>query len=137
MKLNYGTLVVGFLVYAILIYSTWAQPWTPAKTVGILIAVPSSLLLVLARVQLGAAFSVKAEASTLVTTGLFSHIRNPIYIFSGLMIAGIMLWVNKPWLLLLFAVIIPMQIVRSRKEEQVLTERFGDAYLAYKRKTRF
>jgi protein-S-isoprenylcysteine O-methyltransferase Ste14 len=31
--------------------------------------------------------------------------------------------------------VIPMQFVRARAEEKVLTETFGDAYLEYKRKT--
>jgi protein-S-isoprenylcysteine O-methyltransferase Ste14 len=33
--------------------------------------------------------------------------------------------------------VFPMQIIRSRKEGQVLVERFGDEYLAYKQKTWF
>jgi protein-S-isoprenylcysteine O-methyltransferase Ste14 len=37
----------------------------------------------------------------------------------------------------MFAVLIPLQIYRTRKEEQVLAEKFGDAYLEYKRKTWF
>jgi protein-S-isoprenylcysteine O-methyltransferase Ste14 len=95
------------------------------------------LLLALARIQLGRAFSVQAKASTLVTSGLYSRIRNPIYIFGGLAIAGLMLWVNRPWLLLIFVVLIPMQVGRSREEERVLTEKFGAEYLEYKRKTWF
>ena len=38
---------------------------------------------------------------------------------------------------LFLAVLIPLQIVRSRKEERVLTEKFGAEYLEYKRKTWF
>jgi protein-S-isoprenylcysteine O-methyltransferase Ste14 len=90
----------------------------------------------LARIQLGQAFSVQAKASTLVTTGLYSRIRNPIYVFGGLMIAGTMLWINQPWLLLIF-VLAPIQVWRSRVEERVLTEKFGEEYLEYKQKTWF
>jgi hypothetical protein len=68
---------------------------------------------------------VQAKASTLVTTGLYSRIRNPIYVFGGLAIAGFMLWANQPWLLLFFVVLIPMQVWRSRVEARVLTEKFG------------
>ncbi len=80
---------------------------------------------------------MQAKASTLVTTGLYSRIRNPIYIFGGLMIAGVIVWTNRPWLLLVFAVMIPMQSLRGRKEERVLEEKFGAAYLDYKRQTWF
>jgi protein-S-isoprenylcysteine O-methyltransferase Ste14 len=72
-----------------------------------------------------------------VTTGLYSRIRNPIYVFGALTIAGIVIWANKPWLLLGFAVLIPLQVYRIRKEERVLAEKFGASYLDYKRKTWF
>ena len=137
MKLNYGTLV--FLVVFVLIFAfvAWEQPWTAPHIAGVAIIMPSFVLFVLARIQLGRAFSVQARATTLVTTGLYSRIRNPIYVFSGLMIAGAIIWANDPRYLLIFAVLIPMQILRSRKEAKVLEEKFGAAYLEYKRKTWF
>jgi protein-S-isoprenylcysteine O-methyltransferase Ste14 len=129
------TLVVIFL--PIIVLQFWGLPWTAARIAGLAIAVPSFLLLALARVQLGKAFSLQAKASTLVTTGLYSRIRNPIYVFGGLAIAGLFLWINQPWLLLLFVVLIPMQVWRSRVEARVLTEKFGAQYLEYKRQTWF
>jgi protein-S-isoprenylcysteine O-methyltransferase Ste14 len=86
---------------------------------------------------LGSAFSVQAKAATLVTTGLYSRIRNPIYVFGALFIAGIVIWANKPWILLIFVILIPLQITRGRKEAKVLEEKFGSAYLAYRQKTWF
>ena len=99
--------------------------------------IPAFLLFVLARIQLGQAFSVQAKATTLVTAGIYARIRNPIYVFGGLMILGVIIWAHRPWLLLIFVVLIPMQLLRVRKEEQVLEAKFGDAYLEYKRKTWF
>jgi len=52
-------------------------------------------------------------------------------------IAGFFLWVNMPWLLLLFVVLIPMQVWRSRVEARVLEEKFGAEYVEYKKKTWF
>jgi protein-S-isoprenylcysteine O-methyltransferase Ste14 len=101
------------------------------------IAVPAFLLFVLARIQLGRSFSVQAKATKLVTTGLYSRIRNPIYFFGGTMIAGIIIWAGRPWFLIFFAVLIPLQVIRSRKESQVLEAEFGDAYREYKQKTWF
>ena len=95
------------------------------------------MFFVLARIQLGRSFSVQAKATRLVTTGLYSRIRNPIYFFGALMIAGIIVWTTKPVLFLIFVVLIPLQISRSRQEERVLTETFGEAYIDYKRKTWF
>lgn len=137
MKLNFTTLAI-FAVLA-LVFATHANSlsWTVPRLAGIALAVPSFALFVLARLQLGRAFSVQAKASILVTTGLYSRIRNPIYFFGALMIAGVIIFTDRPLLFLIFAILIPLQIYRSRKEEQVLTEEFGQAYLDYKRKTWF
>jgi protein-S-isoprenylcysteine O-methyltransferase Ste14 len=48
-----------------------------------------------------------------------------------------MIWANRPWFLLVYIVIIPLQIFRVRKEEQVLEDKFGAAYVEYKRRTWF
>jgi protein-S-isoprenylcysteine O-methyltransferase Ste14 len=112
-------------------------PLNITRAVGLGITIPSFLLFMLARVQLGRAFSVKAKATALVTTGLYSRIRNPIYIFGVLMVAGVIIWANRPWFLLVYVVIIPLQMFRIRKEEQVLEDKFGSAYLEYKRRTWF
>ncbi len=137
MKLNYGTLALIAVAALIFLLQASRFPWTAQRIAGIAIAVPSFLLFVLARIQLGQAFSVQAKASTLVTTGLYSRIRNPIYTFGALMFAGIIVWTGKPALLLVFVVLIPLQIFRVRKEERVLEEKFGTAYLDYKRQTWF
>lgn len=137
MKLNYGTLALIVVVVLVFLSQAWRLPWTVPRIVGLSIAIPSFLLFILARVQLGQAFSVQAKASTLVTTGLYSRIRNPIYTFGALMIAGVIVWTGRPMLLLVFAVLIPLQVYRVRKEERVLEEKFGSAYRDYKRRTWF
>lgn len=118
-------------------YHTAALPWTPIRIAGLAIVVPALPLFVLARIQLGGAFSIRAKATTLVTTGLYSRIRNPIYVFGALTVAGFFLWAGKPILLLFFLVLIPLQLRRIRNEEKVLEQQFGAAYIEYKQKTWF
>jgi protein-S-isoprenylcysteine O-methyltransferase Ste14 len=137
LKLNFGSLALVAVVMPIFIMQFWALPWSIPRIAGLAIAIPSFLLLALARVQLGRAFSVRAKASTLVTTGLYSRIRNPIYVFGSLAIAGFILWADQPWLLLCFVVLIPLQVYRSREEARVMAEKFGASYLEYKRQTWF
>ncbi len=111
--------------------------WTPVKEAGAVLAAVSLGLLVTARFQLGAAFSVKAKASTLVTTGLYSKIRNPIYVFGALALVGVAV-VLENWVLLgLVVVLTPVQFYRARKEEAVLAEAFGAEYERYKAGTWF
>jgi len=111
--------------------------WNAVRIVGAAIAIVSLALLVVARLQLGAAFSVRAKAKKLVTTGLYSRIRNPIYVFSAMFLVGLVI-VSEHWLLLLpIALLIPMQIARARKEERVLAAAFGEEYERYKAGTWF
>ena len=135
MKLNFLTLAL-FVVLAIL-FATNVQrlPLDSMRIVGLCIAIPSFALFILARIQLGRSFSVEAKATALVTTGPYSRIHNPIYFFGAMMMVGVIVWADKPLLFLVFVILIPLQIYRTRQEERVLTEKFGEAYLEYKRKT--
>ncbi|MDE3202168.1 MAG: isoprenylcysteine carboxylmethyltransferase family protein [Acidobacteriota bacterium] len=137
MKLNIGTLLLILVAALLFARSVSHLPLTPMRVAGLAIAVPSFLLLVIARVQLGRAFSVGAKASTLVSTGLYSRIRNPIYVFGFLLCTGVIIWAGNPWLILFLAVLAPLQIWRSGKEEAILEQTFGEEYLEYKRKTWF
>src|SRR5580658_3411245 len=129
MKLNLVTLAVIIISLSLLAMYAPHLPWTAWHIAGIAIAAPAFLLFVAARIELGRAFSVQAKATTLVTTGVYSRVRNPIYFFGAMFILGIIIWMGRPWLLLILAVLIPLQVVRSRKEERVLTEKFGATYL--------
>jgi len=138
LKLNVGSLLLVAVVLGFLVFRYVGKlVWTPWQIVGVAIFVPTFLLFVLARIQLGRAFSVKAKASTLVTTGLYARIRNPIYVFVGLMSVGMFVFAHRPWWLLIWVPLIPLQVFRVRKEEQVLEAKFGDAYRDYKRRTWF
>jgi len=97
----------------------------------------SVAMLAVARLQLGASFSVKAKASKLVTTGLYSKIRNPIYVFGALFLVGIAIVLENWVLLAILVVLAPLQIVRAKKEEAVLHEAFGEEYDQYKAATWF
>jgi protein-S-isoprenylcysteine O-methyltransferase Ste14 len=137
MRTNIVTFIVILLLAVVLFRQAMGLPWTMSRIIGTAIAAPAMLLLLLARIQLGRAFSVRAKASNLVTSGLYSRIRNPIYVFSALFLLGIIIWSGRPLYLLIFAGLVPMQIVRSRKESAVLEAKFGEEYREYKRKTWF
>jgi protein-S-isoprenylcysteine O-methyltransferase Ste14 len=137
LKLNLFSLAIIATFVIAFAWKTSNLPWTPQRIAGLAIAAPALLLLVLARLQLGGAFSLRPKASTLVTTGLYARLRNPIYLFGSLFLIGLSILLGMPWLLLLLVAIIPMQILRSRKEAKVLEAAFGDEYRAYKQRTWF
>jgi protein-S-isoprenylcysteine O-methyltransferase Ste14 len=137
MKLNLITLVVIVAFVVWLVLHAGSVEWTAVKVVGAVIAGVSVVLLMVARLQLGASFSVSAQARKLVTTGLYAKIRNPIYVFAGLFLVGLVMVTGRWALLALLGILVPMQIVRARKEEQVLTQAFGEEYVRYKAGTWF
>ncbi len=105
---------------------------------GLILATLAFALWATARVQIGGSFSVQAQAKVLITHGLYSRIRNPIYVFGTVWIAGLVLAIGKPfWLLLIMPVLIPLQVVRARTEARVLEEKFGAEYREYRGKTWF
>jgi protein-S-isoprenylcysteine O-methyltransferase Ste14 len=136
-KLNILTLAIVVVAGICLAVAVGHLAWTPWRIAGLAILAPSFVLFATARMQLGRAFSIQAKASTLVTSGLYSRIRNPIYVFGALMVVGLSVFSRQPWFLLVLAALIPLQVYRSRKESQVLEEKFGAAYVEYKRKTWF
>ena len=104
---------------------------------GAAVAVLSLVLWFIARQQLGKSFSVTAQAHQLVTHGLYSRIRNPVYVFGALFIFGIIIYAGRYWALLIFFPLIPTQIVRARREAKVLEAAFGEQYREYRRGTWF
>jgi protein-S-isoprenylcysteine O-methyltransferase Ste14 len=74
---------------------------------------------------------------TLVTAGIHSWSRNPIYVGMFLVYAGIGIAALNPWILILtlpLAIAIRYGIVA--REETYLERRFGDAYRTYKARVR-
>jgi protein-S-isoprenylcysteine O-methyltransferase Ste14 len=137
MRLNLVTMaiMIAGVVWACLHASSVA--WDGVKIAGAAIAAVALALIVVARVQLGASFSVQAKARTLVTTGLYSRIRNPIYLFAEFFIAGMAMVLGRWEFVGLAVAVIPVQVFRARKEARVLSEAFGEEYARYKAKTWF
>ena len=133
-------IVLTLMIAAAITIATWQyRPavWTPMAIVGLLLGVSGFVLWTIARFQLGSSFAVTAQARHLVTHGLYSRFRNPVYVFGSFVIAGGILFVQRPILLLIFLVIIPIQVWRAGKESKVLEEKFGDEYRRYRAQTWF
>ncbi len=101
------------------------------------LSVVCAVLWVVARLELGRSFSVGAQAHELVTTGLYRRIRNPIYVFGTAAFLLVLLGLQGFPALVIWAVLVPVQVVRSRNEERVLGQAFGAEYAAYRASTWF
>ncbi|MBL4819416.1 MAG: isoprenylcysteine carboxylmethyltransferase family protein, partial [Gammaproteobacteria bacterium] len=72
-----------------------------------------------------------------MSTGLYAHSRNPIYVSFCLMIIGVGLSQNSFWILISF---VPCAFIifhtAIAKEEKYLEQKFGEEYKKYKEKVR-
>ena len=129
--------IVPLLAIAYLVYEFAHSPWTPMRVAGLVLLIPAIILITIARVQLGNSFSLRPEAKQLVTHGIYSCIRNPIYVFGAFVLAGLFLFLERPHLLLLIVPMLILQISRARAEARVLEEHFGERYRQYRANTWF
>ena len=130
------TVIVGAAL-AIIIHQYPPAARTPIQVIGFWLLLIGFTLWTTARFQLGKSLAVTAQAKKLVTSGLYSKIRNPIYVFGSCTIVGLILTIGRPIWLLLFTAIIPLQIWRARKESSVLEAAFGEEYRNYRASTWF
>lgn len=128
--------LIGLLLY-LLVPGVRDQPWTILRIAGVILAITGYVLFVTARLQFGKSFSVSPQAKELVTHGLYSRIRNPIYVFVGVMWFGLIVALRLYWLFVPLLALILMQVFRVGREARVLQERFGQAYLDYRKQTWF
>ena len=124
--------LLGFAAAIVLL--GWA--WDVRHVIGMGMAAIGLPLWFTARLQLGTSFAVRPKAKALVTTGLYSKFRNPIYLFGGLAYGGLLIAWGKVIPLIAFALLYPFyQFLRARKEAQILEKTFGDEYRRYRKGT--
>ncbi|HTY61624.1 MAG TPA: isoprenylcysteine carboxylmethyltransferase family protein [Acidobacteriota bacterium] len=120
-----------------MVYARGPGPHGVLRPVGLALAIIGLSGVILARLTLGKSFSVTAQARALVTTGIYSKIRNPIYVSAEFMLLGVAVMLWNPLVLVFLLAVIPVQVLRARKEARVLEAQFGDEYRAYRAQTWF
>lgn len=137
MKLSWIDIVVYLIYLAFLGLGIVAGMHSTLAYVALCLSLACAVLWFIARWQLGDAFSVTAQARQLITRGLYSKIRHPIYVFGTLAFLFVVLALQGWIALIIWAIVILIQVARLRREERVLAETFGAEYTAYRSKTWF
>jgi protein-S-isoprenylcysteine O-methyltransferase Ste14 len=120
-------------------------PWpglddAPARAVGLGLGAAGIVLLIVSILTLrrhGTTVRPDAGAAALVTSGPYRRLRNPIYLANCLILLGLAELTKNVWFVAAaaaFAILVTWLAILP--EERHLEKRFGDAYLAYKAKTR-
>ena len=128
--------LIVLLLY-VLVPGVRERPWTAVRIAGAILAVIAYGLVLAARIQLGKSFSVRPQARELVTHGLYSRFRNPMYVFLDTMLFGLILALHCHWLLVILPVLVVFQARQARREAKVLQGKFGQGYLDYREQTWF
>ena len=102
---------------------------------GAALIIAGAVVVVLARREL-ARYAQPTDpgrpTSMLVTTGIFSVSRNPLYLGGAGILAGIALAADLPWgLALLLPSLVACHYILIVPEERYLAARFGEEYRAY------
>jgi protein-S-isoprenylcysteine O-methyltransferase Ste14 len=116
----------------------WTIDGDAIRWLGVILAAAGGALRLWPVFVLGDRFSglvAIQPGHTLVTTGIYSHVRNPSYL--GLLISsfGWALAFRSGVGVLLAALLIPPLVARMHAEERLLAEQFGEEYAAYRART--
>ncbi len=130
---------VQIVAIAVILWIVFSIPgaWDLQRIIGMALMLVGIGGIVTARFHLGKSFAIRPKAHQLVTHGIYSKIRNPIYVFGAVVLVGFVLVLHRPMLWLVVVAVVIMQTVRARREAKVLEAAFGDAYREYRRKTWF
>jgi|SRR5450830_283947 protein-S-isoprenylcysteine O-methyltransferase Ste14 len=71
-------------------------------------------------------------SSVLATTGVYAHVRNPMYVGLALLVAGIGIALASDWTLVMLVVAaLLMHFGVVKREERYLSTKFGEPYRQY------
>jgi protein-S-isoprenylcysteine O-methyltransferase Ste14 len=112
----------------------WAQiAGMVALVLGVALATWGSIVFRIAMTPIIPMF----PATTLVTDGPYRFTRNPMYVGMTVGYVGLAVTLNTVWPLILLPLVLYLLIrFVVRREEAHLTEKFGEAYEAYRRRVR-
>lgn len=130
-----GFTVVPAVMLAAGLVAMRPTQWDAIRIAGLALTLLGFTVLTIARAQLGGAFSVAPRARALVTTGLYSKISHPVYLFGTICIAGLLMYVGRPKLMWLLVLLVPLQVIRMRAEGRILEDTFGREYRDWKKQT--
>jgi protein-S-isoprenylcysteine O-methyltransferase Ste14 len=105
-----------------------------ADMVSTLLTLGGTIFAVVVLTQLRASFSIMAEARQIVTAGVYSVVRHPLYLAEEIAAIGVVMQFFSLWTAVILAVQIGFQLRRMQNEEVILTEIFPE-YQAYRDRT--
>lgn len=134
-KHRYFEVVVYFIIYSALLVYFWKASIN--NFIGFALLLAGFIFWIKSLGDIGSSFQVSPKAKKLVTTGMYSKFRHPIY-YSGILgDIGLVIY-SLNWIILVIAsIIFLIQLTRINNEERILTSKFKKKYIEYKNQTWF
>lgn len=136
-------ILLGILVQTVLPWEILPFPLgaSPSRMVGVVVYTLGLITAILGRIHLGDSWSDietprAGEEVPVVTQGVYSYIRHPIYAGDLMLLLGLELCLHS-WLVLGAAALIPVVFTRAVKEEKLLASRLQGYDLYIQRTKRF
>lgn len=130
LHLGYFFLLVKHILFDFSLNHYWPL-WLILAVIGLLVWLTSYL-------YLSPSWYFYPQTNQLVTKGTYRFIRHPVYLGSIVVFLSISLLVNsQPALWYVLFLILPVNFARSKWEEKILTDIFGQKYKTYLKKTWF
>ena len=130
------------ILLGIALNHTWPVPFVPAalRPLGPLVTLGAVVLFVLSLREFrraGTSVRGSQRTTTIVRTGPYRFSRNPIYLSFILLLLGLAVWLDDPWLVLtLLPAVAFIVVVVIPREERFLERNFQDQYSSYKSRVR-
>ena len=151
MWMQYVLLVVGIALAILLFYYLWTPfvelPEATARIlqiIGLLLYIAGFGFLMWARRTLGRHWGVSTSLQAklhpdheLIMSGPYARVRHPMYFGGWVLMFGLVLLYPTWVMLILFISMLASLLMRARREEAALEERFGEKWEEYKKRTRF
>ena len=122
---------LGFAVYTLL-----TAPRQGNWYAGLAVAAACTPFWIAARLQLGASFSVRPDARHLVTSGIYSKVRHPVYVFGTPAVLGVLVALLGWQALSIAVILVPVELPRAPRGGRA-SETFGSEFNAYRERTWF
>lgn len=140
-----GTMFLYYFIYILVIRSELGHVEISdmtmlriLKTIGAVCIAAGAAMNIMGRLRLQSNWSDHIKIykdQTLVTTGIFSVVRHPLYASLMMMLfGGALIYTNYICAILTFIVFIPFMHYRAKQEEVLLAQEFKD-YALYRKKT--
>jgi protein-S-isoprenylcysteine O-methyltransferase Ste14 len=108
------------------------------QAIGFMIGAIGAIIIITGIMTLGKYFTASMTPKGLVTHGIYSKIRHPIFFGVILVYLGMeFIFQSIYGLLLVIFVLIPFYVYSAIEEEKMLSKTFKDKYAVYKKKTLF